>query len=154
MLQSNQINNENALPPIKNEAINSQGKIRILAFDVNFANKETVVDEDILLVKLPKTNCRILQIGLVVKEGTDTDTFSLILEDILYNNIKGGYSIVKSANLKTGIAFANGDSMVLYINKVVAPIETANVEKYIALKSSIDFTKDNLINGYVLYIAD
>ncbi|MCL2567579.1 MAG: hypothetical protein FWE18_05780 [Alphaproteobacteria bacterium] len=154
MLQSDQIMNENSMPKIKNSAINLQGKIKILAFDVNFSQKETVEQEEILLVKLPKTENRITQIGFTCSEGAAEDTFDLLVLDVLYNAVSNKYEILKSSNLKTGIALNRSGGALFYYNNIIKPSPQVNVEKYIALKASIAFSKANILNGYVLYTAD
>ncbi|MDR2008713.1 MAG: hypothetical protein LBQ34_07070 [Alphaproteobacteria bacterium] len=152
MLQSNQIINENALPPIKSEPLNVQGKVRILAFDVAFSH-DTIANEEIFLVKLPKSNARVIQIGLTCAEGTTGDTFDLVCLDVVYNSLKNEYNITRSNNLKTGLSLTNSGGAIVALNHILSPAEMG-VSRYIALKSSIPFSKANILNGYVLYVAD
>lgn len=152
MLQSNQINNENSFPPIKSIPLNSQGKVRVLSFDVSFATKSTEAKEDILLVKLPKNNIKIIQIGLTALEAEGT--FDLINSNITYSNVNNKYTIIKDSAIKSAVSFTSTGSSVLNINETVsAPVEV-NSDNYIKIQASIPFTKANAINGYVLYIAD
>lgn len=166
MLQSNQINNENALPPIKISPLNSQGKVRVLSFDVNFSSKETAVKEDILLVKLPKNNAKIIQIGLTSAEttvqGEDEEgkpitiqgKFDIINSNIVYSSVNGSYTLVKDTPIKTDVPFTSTGSLVLNVNGSAGVPTAINSDNYIKIQASIPFTKDNIINGYVLYIVD
>ncbi len=162
MLQSNQINNENALPPIKSVPYNSQGKVKVLSFDVNFSTKETLAEEDILLVKLPRLNAKIIQIGLTSAETTikgEDDimiegTFNLLNSNITYSSVNRAYNIIKDTEIKTKVPFSSTGSSVLNVNTTISVPMAINSDNYIKIKSSIAFTKANILNGYILYIAD
>ncbi len=162
MLQSNQIKQENSYYSGKNMSIKSQGKVRVLSFNVDFSEKETKEKEDILLVKLPKGKIKLIQVGLNSIESTIKDednneiagTFDLINSNMIYSNIENSYKTIKDSVIKSGVIFSDTASSVLKVDTIVDDQEELNSYNYVKFRSSIPFSKKNMLDGYILYLAD
>ena len=140
MAKSVQINNSTSIPIIKNGSIDESGKVKIMAFDVNIL-KNLSSGEILELCYLPQGEVRILSINMF---------YSQLIEDATLE-----IGALDKENLEIQVL---NEALLQITNQYVSvPMNNIVVSKEgitIVLSGDILFSKDFLLNGYLLYVED